>query len=126
MKRFTIIFSVLLVLGFAGVLSYVAASPEFVPPAALVGEGEDPDAPIWSMTMDEVLAEIAEQGLIDDPSTAISLAADGLCTDARKISGAEFYWWDLDNLKDGSLEETSYIRWHYRHLRLREHHKLCP
>ncbi len=108
MKRFTIIFSVLLVLGFAGVLSYVAASPEFVPPAALVGEGEDPDAPIWSMTMDEVLAEIAEQGLIDDPSTAISLAADGLCTDARKISGAEFYWWDLDNLKDGSMEETSY------------------
>ena len=107
MKRFTIIFSVLLVLGFAGVLSYVAASPEFVPPAALVGEGEDPDAPIWGMTMDEVLAEIAEQGLIDDPSTAISLAADGLCTDARKISGAEFYWWDLDNLKDGSLEETS-------------------
>ena len=47
MKRFTILFSVLLVLGFGGVLAYVAASPEFVPPAALIGEGEDPDAPIW-------------------------------------------------------------------------------
>ena len=108
MKRFTIIFSILLALGFAGVLAYVAASPEFVPPSLLIGEGEDPDAPIWDMTMDEVLAEIAAQGLIDDPSTAISLSSDGLCTDARQISGAEFYWWDLDNLKEGSLEETSY------------------
>ena len=53
-------------------------------------------------------AEIAAQGLIDDPSTAISLSSDGLCTEARQVSGAEFYWWDLDNLKEGSMEETSY------------------
>ena len=45
MKRFTILFSILLALGFAGVLAYVASSPEFVPPTALIGEGEDPDAP---------------------------------------------------------------------------------
>ena len=90
------------------VLAYVAASPEFVPPSQLIGEGEDPDAPIWDMTMDEVLAEIAAQGLIADPSTALTLATDGLCTDARQVSGAEFYWWDLDNLKEGSMEETSY------------------
>ena len=88
MKRFTILFSVLLVLGFGGVLAYVAASPEFVPPAALIGEGEDPDAPIWDMTMDEVLAELAAQGLIDDPASAISLASDGLCTDARQVETA--------------------------------------
>ena len=108
MKRFTIIFSILLALGFGGVLAYVAASPEFVPPSQFIGEGEDPDAPIWDMTMDEVLAEIAARGLIDDPSAAISLASDGLCNDARKISGAEFYWWDLDNLKEDSQEETAY------------------
>ena len=108
MKRFTILFSTLLILGFAGVMVYVGMLPEFVPPAGLAGEGEDPDAPIWDMTMDEVLSEIAAQGLIDDPSTAISLSTDGLCTDARQISGAEFYWWDLDDLKEGSLEETSY------------------
>ena len=108
MKRFTIIFSVLLALGFAGALAYVAASPEFIPPSQLIGEGEDPNAPIWDMTMDEVLSEIAAQGLIDDLSAAISLASDGLCTDARKISGAEFYWWDLDNLQEGSQEETAY------------------
>ena len=108
MKRFTIFFSILLALGFGAVLAYVAASPEFVPPSQLIGEGEDPDAPIWDMTMDEVLAEIAARGLIDDPSAAISLASDGLCNDARKISGAEFYWWDLDNLKEDSQEETAY------------------
>ena len=108
MKRFTIIFTILLALGFGTVLAYVAASPEFVPPSQLIGEGEDPDAPIWDMTMDEVLAEIAARGLIDDPSAAISLASDGLCNDARKISGAEFYWWDLDNLKEDSQEETAY------------------
>ena len=108
MKRFTIIFSILLALGFGTVLAYVAASPEFVPPSQLIGEGEDPNAPIWDMTMDEVLAEIAARGLIDDPSAAISLASDGLCNDARKISGAEFYWWDLDNLKEDSQEETAY------------------
>ena len=31
MKRFTILFSILLALCFAGVLAYVASSPEFVP-----------------------------------------------------------------------------------------------
>ena len=41
MKRFTIFFSILLVLGFGAVLAYVAASPEFVPPAQFIGEGEE-------------------------------------------------------------------------------------
>ncbi len=107
MKRFTIFFSILLALGFGAVLAYVAASPEFVPPSQFIGEGEDPDAPIWDMTIEEIIAEIAAQGLIDDPSTVISLSSDGLCTEARQVSGAEFYWWDLDNLKEGSMEETS-------------------
>lgn len=42
MKRFTIIFSILLALGFGAVLAYVAASPEFVPPSQLIGEGGGP------------------------------------------------------------------------------------
>ena len=47
MKRFTVIFSILLVLCFGGTLAYVAATPDFVPPAAAVpaGQNEDPDAP---------------------------------------------------------------------------------
>lgn len=108
MKRFTIFFSILLVLGFGAVLAYVAASPEFVPPSQFIGEGEDPDAPIWDMTMDEVLAELEGQGLIETTNLT-TLSADGLCTIAVKVSnGAEFYWWDVDNLKEGSMEETSY------------------
>ena len=34
MKRFTVIFSILLVLCFGGTLAHVAATPDFVPPAA--------------------------------------------------------------------------------------------
>ena len=45
MKRFTIIFSILLALGFGAVLAYVAASPEFVPPSQLIGEGGTPTPP---------------------------------------------------------------------------------
>ena len=36
MKRFTVIFSILLVLCFGGTLAYVAATPDFVPPSAAV------------------------------------------------------------------------------------------
>ncbi len=43
MRKFTIVFSVLLVLCFTGVLAYVAGSPEFVPPQTLVtAKDEDP------------------------------------------------------------------------------------
>ncbi len=98
MKRFTIFFSILLVLGF----SAVSGSD------CIVAINKDPDAPIWDMTMDEVLAELEGQGLIETTNLT-TLAADGLCTIAVKVSnGAEFYWWDVDNLKEGSLEETSY------------------
>lgn len=108
MKRFTIIFSILLVLSCAGVLAYVAASPEFVPPDALIAEGEDPDAPIWDMTMDEVLAELAAQGLIEDPSSAQIVSSSGICSDTRRVSGAEFSWWNLENLEEDSQEFIAY------------------
>ncbi len=107
MKYFTIIFSALLVLGFAGVLAYVGMSPEFEPPTALVGEGEDPDAPIWGMTLEEVLTELEKQGLIDQ-STAKPLATSGLCSKAQKINGAEFYWWDVEALEKDSQEDIAY------------------
>lgn len=107
MKRFTILFSALLILGFAGVLAYVGMLPEFVPPAGLAGEGEDPDAPVWSMSLDEVLSELEAQGLIDR-SEPILLENVGLCSEAYKISGAEFYWWDLENLAEDSQEFIAY------------------
>ena len=108
MKRFTILFSTLLILGFAGVLVYVGMLPEFVPPAGLAGEGEDPDAPIWDMTMDELLAELEGQGLIET-ANLITLAADGISTVAVKVTnGAEIFWWDLENLKEDSMEYEAY------------------
>ena len=66
MKRFTVIFSILLVLCFGGTLAYVAATPDFVPPAAAVpaGQNEDPNAPVWDETMDNLLACLEEKGLI--------------------------------------------------------------
>lgn len=108
MKRFTIIFSILLVLGFAGALAYVAVSPDFEDPNShLTREGEDPDAPVWGMSLDEVLSALEEQGLIDR-SDAQLLGASGLCSEAVKINGAEFYWWDLGNLSKDSKEYAAF------------------
>ena len=77
MKRFTVIFSILLVLCFGGTLAYVAATPDFVPPAAAVpaGQNEDPDAPVWNETMDSLLACLEEKGLIS--GERLTLASDG-------------------------------------------------
>lgn len=107
MKRFTIIFTVLLVLGFAGTLALVSTSAEFVPPETFAASGEDPDAPIWTMTMDELLSELGSQGLIDVSDSKL-LGESGLCSSARKVSGAEFYWWDLESLAKDSQEYTAY------------------
>ena len=77
MKRFTVIFSILLVLCFGGTLAYVAATPDFVPPAAAVpaGQNEDPNAPVWDETMDNLLACLEEKGLIS--GERLTLANDG-------------------------------------------------
>ena len=108
MKRFTIIFSILLVLAFAGTMAYVAASDEFVAPAQLVtGEGEDPDAPVWDITMDDLVAYLEGEGLIDS-STEVLLASTGMCSVSFKYSGAEFYYWDLDALEEDSVEYEVY------------------
>ena len=105
MKRFTVIFSILLVLCFGGTLAYVAATPDFVPPSAAVpaAQAEDPDAPVWNETMDSLLACLEEKGLIS--GERLTLASDGLCSLAVSESGAEFYWWDLDALDKDSAEK---------------------
>ncbi len=108
MKRFTIIFSLLLVLAFAGTMVYVATAAEFVQPAQLVtGEGEDPDAPVWDMTFDDLVDYLEGEGLIDR-STEGLLASSGMCSTAYKYNGAEFYYWDLDALDKNSAEYEAY------------------
>lgn len=106
MKYFTIIFSALLVLGFGGMLAYVGISPEFQPPDEQVQE-EDPNAPIWGMTLEEVLDELEKQGLIDQSATT-PLTTSGLCSGAKMVNGAEFYWWNVEALEEDSPEETAY------------------
>lgn len=107
MKRFTIIFTTLLVLAFAGTLLYVSMSPDFQPPNSFVGEGEDPDSPVWDMTLEDLLSALEEQGLIDRSDEQVT-AFSGVSSDGRKVSGAEFYWWDLENLDEDSDEMVAY------------------
>ena len=108
MKRFTIIFSILLALVFGGALVFVGMSEDFVNPAEEIQSGEDMNAPIWTMSMDELLAELESQGLIETTDLA-NLGASGLCSVAVKVAnGAEFYWWDLENLDEDSMEYKSY------------------
>ena len=106
MKRFTIIFSILLVLSFAGALGYVAMSPDFEEPGAQAADGEDPNAPVWDMTMDDMIDYLEEKGLWD--RSAMNPLSGGIGTEAYSCNGAELYWWDLDNLTEGSNEEAAY------------------
>lgn len=109
MKRFTVIFSCLLVIAFAAALAFVALSPDFVPVSGaeqLRGE-DDLDAPVWDMSLDDLLSSLEEQGLIDRSTTQL-IGTSGLASEGYLISGAEFYWWDLDNLDEDSDEFAAY------------------
>lgn len=107
MKRFTVFFSLLLVIGFVGVLIYVGMSPEFVPPGeGLAARGEDSDAPVWKMDMEDMLDYLETQGFMDRED--LYEMAEGVATVGMGFQGAEVYWWDLDNLEEGSGEEKAY------------------
>ncbi len=105
MKRFTIVSSILLVLLMAGTLVFVHMSPDFVAPSAKAGEGEDPNAPVWNMSMDDMIDYLEEKGFWDRSSMGV--LSGGVATEAYACSGAELYWWDLDNLAEGSNEEAA-------------------
>lgn len=106
MKRFTIIFSLLLVLSFVGVMLYVNALPEFTPPGPSI-EKEDPDAPVWNMSMDDLIAYLVEQGFLDSKDD-LYLLSEGIASEAYGFDGAEIYWWDLDALEADSDEGIAY------------------
>ena len=106
MKRFTIICSILLALGFAGTLILVGASPDFEAPNALMAKDEDPNAPVWDMTMDDMMDYLEERGLWDRKN--MNPVSAGVGTEAFVCNGAELYWWDLDNLVEGSNEYAAY------------------
>ena len=105
MKKFTIISSVAIVLVFIGMVAAVALMPDFQKPT-LMGEGEDPDAPVWQMTLDDLLSYLDEKGFIDKDK--IGRLTDGIASVAVSENGAEFYWWDLENLSQESDEMAAY------------------
>lgn len=108
MKKFTIVFLLLLTLVTAGALVFVGLSPDFVEPVSLSGqEGISPDNPVWDKTMDDLAAYLADQGVIS--SLEYAPLSDGIATTARSYDGLELYWWDLEALEEGSDEYNSYI-----------------
>lgn len=68
--------------------------------------GDDRSAPVWSMTMDDLLNYMEEKGfVVKDEMTPISA---GVGTEAWAYNSAEFYWWDVDNLVEGSDEAAAW------------------
>lgn len=109
MKKFTIVCSSLFILLFLGMIIYVALSKDFTEPVQTVDmEEEDPDSPIWDKRMEDLVSYLAEKDLIDISSEAL-LAEQGLCSSALYYSGAELYWWDLENLDEESEEYKAYV-----------------
>lgn len=106
MKKFTVISMAFIVAVFAGLLGYVAMSEDFVGPKALAAEGEDPNAPVWGMTMDDMMDYLEEKGFWDRSS--MNPLSDGVGTEAYVCNNVELYWWDVENLTEGSNEEAAY------------------
>ena len=109
MRRFTIIFSVLLVLGFAGTLGYVGMSPDFVDPAeaAQTGGSIDRTAPVWNMTLDDLAAYLADAGVIN-PEDFVKINYNSALTGRvgyRFSNQIDIEHYDFDNLDEASREE---------------------
>jgi hypothetical protein len=106
MKKFTIVSSILFVLLFVVMIGFVYRSHDFVAPKSDMASTSN-DSKIWKMSMDEVVNKLKAKGLINT-STKQELGSGGLCSKAYKYSGAEIYWWDLNNLKKDSDEYKAY------------------
>lgn len=109
MKKFTIIASLLLVLLFGGMVVYVATSEDFVAPEKEEKPivEENMDAPVWDETVESLVSYLSEKDLIDVDSEAL-LASSGFCSESVWYSGAEIYWWDVENLDEKSDEYKAY------------------
>ncbi len=106
MKKFTVISMALIIAIFAGLLGYTAMSEDFVGPQSLAAEGEDPNAPVWGMGMDDLLDYMEEKGLWNRAD--MLPLADGVATEAYTCNNIELYWWDVENLTEASNEYAAY------------------
>ena len=58
--------------------------------------------------MDDMLNYLMEKEFFASMDDLSSLAVGKLATEGYKFNGAEVYWWDLENLEEGSDEEVAY------------------
>lgn len=84
---------------------YLAVAPDFVAPAE-DGPGHEEEAAVWSKTYDDLIAYLAKGGYID--SSSYDLLTEGVATEARVYGEVEIYWWDVENLAEGSDEYESW------------------
>ena len=108
MKKLTVCFVISLVLALAGTVVYLLAGPDFTAPAALEARDEDPDAPVWNMTMDDLIDYLEEKGFWDR-SKMLTISSEDVADQAFFYDHIEIYWWNLDNPNEDSPEYRAYL-----------------
>lgn len=108
MKRFTIIFSILLVIGFTGTMVGIGMSPDFSMPTepTQAADPGDERPPVWDKNMDDLLAYLEEKGILTMDS--VEDIGDDVATEARAFNYAGIFWWDVENLEEGSVQAIAY------------------
>ncbi len=113
MKKSAVIFAVFLVILYIGATSFVWLSPDFVKPQPTQPNiGADGlKADIWEKDLDDLEAFLIEQGVLEF-SDKVEDVSEGVATAANSyyVEGFEIYWWDVDNLEEGSAVADSYNR----------------
>lgn len=98
--RTVVILAAVLIVAVAGLLTATALMPEFIPPEGN-SNSVDRDAPIWNASYDDLIAYLQEKGFI---GTKSDLLTEGVATEAKLYDNVEIYWWDVENLSEGSPE----------------------
>lgn len=100
-----IVFSSILCLILGGLLSFLALGPDFVAPNEK--QESSVNGAVWEKSYDDLVAYLDELGYIDGNS--YDLISEGVATEARVYGEVEIYWWDVDNLVEGSDVHTSWV-----------------
>ena len=107
MKKLTVGFLIFLVLALAGTVTYLLVGPDFTAPAAIVTPDEDPDAPVWDLTIEDLMAYLEEKGFWD-PEDALPIS-EGVADKAFVSQHVEIYWWNLKDPNEDSPEYRAYM-----------------
>ena len=107
MKKLTVGFLIFLVLALAGTVTYLLVGPDFTAPAAIVAPDEDPDAPVWDLTIEDLMAYLEEKGFWD-PEDALPIC-EGVADKAFVSQHVEIYWWNLKDPNEDSPEYRAYM-----------------